>query len=405
VCCSCCPLLPDPCLQRYCDGCELWKPLQQWHGKQCRDCYNQQHAPHAAPVAAASAAPSAAPSPLSPFGRPQGCLDQLTTVERAAIVTLHGVGWTGRDIAQELRCSENSVALWLHRWQETRSLDDSVRSGRPRCTTEQTDEAIDALADEKVSVVPKDVVRELELPVSARTVRRRLDEVGLFGRVQQEEHAYSDETLRSRIAFAEGYSRWTEDEWARVVFSDETHFHLGHHGREYVQRPVGAALDPKYTLKTERLKGKVSLWGCICAEGLGHAELYVDALDARRYQSILGLNLVSSAHLFWPRGQWWFQQDNWTVHTAGTSQAWFHNHGIDLIDWPAWSPDLNPIENLWSDLKRRVYAHHPQTMEELEDWIGKEWAATDLTFISHLCRSMPQRLQLLRENNGHKISY
>lgn len=108
-------------------------------------------------------------------------------------------------------------------------------------------------------MVPKDVVRELQLPVAARTVRRRLDEVGLHGRVQQEKHAYSDDTLRSRIAFAEGYSRWTEDDWARVVLSDETHFHLGHHGREYVQRPVGAALDPKYTLKTEWLKGKVSL--------------------------------------------------------------------------------------------------------------------------------------------------
>jgi transposase len=326
-------------------------------------------------------------------------------VERAAIVTLHGLGWLHKDIAHTLKCSENTVSLWVQRWRDEHSVRDAERSGRPRCTSPRTDAAIEAFADEKVSVVPKDIVRELELPLSARTVRRRLDEVGVHGRVQQEEHAFSDETLRSRIAFADGYSRWNEDDWARVVFSDETHFYLGHHGREYVQRPVGAALEPKYTLHTERLKGKVSLWGCICAGGLGHAELYVDALDARRYQSILALNLVSSAHQFWPSGQWWYQQDNWTVHTAGTSQAWFHNHGIDLIDWPAWSPDLNPIENLWSDLKRRVYAHHPQTMEELEHWIGKEWAATDLDFISHICRSMPQRLLLLRENHGHKISY
>lgn len=326
-------------------------------------------------------------------------------MQRAAIVTLDKMGHSRSEIAAEIPCSLNTVGHWLRQWKDDRSLQDAERSGRPRCTSQATDEAIETFADEMVSVVPKDVVRELQLPVSARTVRRRLDEVGLLGRVQQEEHAYTDATLRSRISFAEGYSRWTEDDWARVVFSDETHFHLGHHGREYVQRPVGAGLDPKYTLKTERLKGKVSLWGCICAGGLGHAELYVDSLDARRYQSILALNLVPSAHQFWPRGQWWFQQDNWTVHTAGTSQAWFHNHGIDLIDWPAWSPDLNPIENLWSDLKRRVYAHHPQTMEELEDWIGKEWAATDLNFISHICRSMPRRLQLLLDNNGHKISY
>jgi len=52
------------------------------------------------------------------FGRPSGCIDQLTTVERAAIVTLHGIGWTGRRIAEELHCDEHAVTRWVHRWQD-----------------------------------------------------------------------------------------------------------------------------------------------------------------------------------------------------------------------------------------------------------------------------------------------
>jgi transposase len=317
-------------------------------------------------------------------------------------VTLHGVGWTGRDIAQELRCSENTVSLWLQRWRETRSLDDGERSGRPRSTSEETDAAIAAHSDAHVTDSPRDIVRELELPVDRRTVRRRLNELGLHSCVQRAEH----ENVRGRLSFAEGYGSWTEDDWSRVLFSDETHFYLGHHGREYVQRSLGAALDPKYTRKdNERLEGKVSLWGCISAGGLGHAELYVDTLDARRYQTILGLNLVSSAHLFWPSGQWWFQQDNWTVHTAATSREWFHNHGVDLLDWPAWSPDLNPIEELWNDLKPRVYGRNPKTMPELEHAITEEWAATELSFIARICRNMPRRLQLVISNEGHKIAY
>ena len=86
-------------------------------------------------------------------------------------------------------------------------------------------------------------------------------------------------------------------------------------------------------------------------------------------------NLIQTARFFYPNEMWWFQQDNWTVHTAGTSQAWFHNHGIDVIDFPPWSSDLNPIELLWNDLKRRVYSHHPKTMEELEHFIAAEWNA------------------------------
>ena len=336
------------------------------------------------------------------FGRPSGCIDQLSEIERSAIVTLHRGGWTQRDIAHSLHCSENTVALWVNRWEEDRSVTDRERSGRPRCTSDDTDQDIMLHSDAHPSDNPKDIVRELELDVSARTVRRRLNEIDLHSCVQRAEH----ENVRARLSFAEGYSQWTEDKWACVLFSDETHFYLGHHGREYVQRPPGAALDPKYTRKdNEQLKGKVSLWGCICAEGLGHAELYVDTLDAHRYQTILGLNLVSSAHQFWPKGQWWFQQDNWTVHTAGTSRDWFHNHGVDLIDWPAWSPDLNPIEELWSDLKRRVYGRHPRAMEELERYITEEWAATDLDFIARICRNMPHRLQQVIANNGHKIAH
>jgi transposase len=341
-------------------------------------------------------------SPSSMFGRPSGCIDQLTEVERSAIITLDKLGWLHKDISHTLKCSENTVSLWVNRWRDEHSVTDANRSGRPRGTTDDTDQDIMLHSDAHVTDVPKDIQRELELDCSARTIRRRLDEVDLHSCVQRAEH----ENVRARISFAEGYSRWTEEDWARVMFSDETHFYLGHQSREYVQRPPGAALDPKYTRKeNQQLKGKVSLWGCISAQGLGHAEIYADSLNAHRYQTIIGLNLVSSARQFWSTGQWWFQQDNWTVHTAGTSQAWFHNHGIDLIEWPAWSPDLNPIEELWHDLKQRVYGRNPKTIEQLEHFITEEWAATDLDFIAHICRNMLHRLQAVIANNGHKIPY
>jgi len=339
------------------------------------------------------------------FGRMDGCIDQLTLVERAAIVTLHGVGWTGQRIAQEIHCSENTVRLWLDRWRSTHSLADADRSGRPRCTTDDIDQEIGLYSDAHVQALPRDIVSELELPVSARTVARRRLEIDLHIYVQRREHVFTPWDLQRRIAFAEGYAHWTEADWRRVLWSDHTLFTLGHEGREYVTRPPGHACDAKYLGQENELQGAVWLWGCFCADGLGHAELYEGSLDARRYQSILALNLVKSAHTFWPRGQWWYQQDNASPHTAGTSRVWFHNHGVDVIDFPPWSSDLNPIEELWNDLKRRVYAHHPKTMEELEHFIVAEWQATDLNFCSRTCLNMPQRLREVIANKGHKTKH
>ena len=339
------------------------------------------------------------------FGRPTGCIDQLTFVERAAIVTLHGVGWTGRDIAQKLHCDEHAVTRWVRRWEETRSLEDGERSGRPRCTTDEVDQEIGLLSDQNPPSTPKDIRRELQLPVSPHTISRRLDEIGLYGRVQETEYELTEFDIQRRLAFANQYLHWTEDQWARVFFSDETNFYLGHHGRTYVRRPVGASHDPKYMRQEQQLHGKVSLWGCICAEGLGHAELYAGSLDSTRHRDILRHSLIPTFKQFYPAGPWYFQQDNVRFHITPDTVTYLHNKGVTLLEWPPWSPDLNPIENLWNVLKARVYARFPQTMEEMEQFIREEWEATDLNFISHICRSMPRRLQLLLDNHGHKISY
>jgi hypothetical protein len=312
---------------------------------------------------------------------------------------------TQRDIAHSIPCSENTVSLWVQRWRDKHSLADAERSGRPRCTDDDTDQEIGLVADQTPTNTPKEIIRQLKLSASPHTVSRRLDEIGLWGCVQESEHELTEFDIQRRLAFAHQYESWTEDQWARVFFSDECNLYLGHHGRTYVRRPVSMSHDPKYTRQEKQLHGKVSLWGCICAEGLGHAELYAGSLDSTRHRDIPRHSLIPAFRQFYPDGPWYFQQDNVRFHTTPDTVTYLHEKGVTLIDWPPWSPDLNPIENLWNVLKARVYARFPQTMEELEQFIREEHAAVDLKFISHICRNMPRRLQLLLDNNGHKIRY
>jgi transposase len=154
------------------------------------------------------------------------------------------------------------------------------------------------------------------------------------------------------------------------------------------------------------LKGKVSLWGCLCADGLGYSELYSGDLDSTRHRDILRHSLIKSMREFYPEGPWLFQQDNVRFHKTAETIEFMHAKGVTWLDeWPPWSPDLNPCENLWNVLKARVYTRYPQTMEELEKFIREEYAAVDIAFIQHACRSMPRRLQLVIDYEGHKIPY
>jgi transposase len=252
---------------------------------------------------------------------------------------------------------------------------------------------------------PKDIKRELLLPVSPRTIRRELNDAGLFSHIQSTEHAFTEFDIQRRLAFSNEYMHHNEAWWSRVFFSDETHFYLGHHGRIHVQCPIGASHQEEYVRKEKQLKGKCSIWGCISSEGLGYAEIYVGSLNATKYKDILRHNLIPTFRQYFPDGPWLFQQDNASWHVTPDLITYLHEKGVTFIEWPAWSPDLNPIENLWNDMKRRVYNRLPQTMEQMEQFIKEEWHASDPTFLSRICRSMPDRLQLVLDNQGHKIDY
>ena len=113
--CCCGHLRPHACdcqlLQEKCNQCSrLTKADHSSRHHLCHDCDYYRRHPVLPPLP-----PSPPPASLSPppeaslFGRPSGCIDQLTEVERAAIITLHKVGWAGHDIADVIKCSENTV--------------------------------------------------------------------------------------------------------------------------------------------------------------------------------------------------------------------------------------------------------------------------------------------------------
>jgi len=102
-----------------------------------------------------------------------------------------------------------------------------------------------------------------------------------------------------------------------------------------------------------------------------------------------------------------YQQDNASIHTSRETMDFFDEQKIKLLDWPAHSPDLNPIENLWAMMARIVYLNGRQyaNVAELTTAILAAWDSIEQGTLRKLIESMPRRCIEVIEKKGDKTHY
>lgn len=334
------------------------------------------------------------------MGRRSHCSDY----ERNLIKKLRNEGKTYREISGTLGCSENMVtnALKYKNHKETR--------GRKRKTSSQTDRRIVNIVKADPFQSTTDILGELDLNISKSTIRRRLCESNLHGRSPRKVPLLSAKNIRDRKKFAKDHSEWKGPEgskkWRNVLWSDESKINLfGSDGRCYVRRPPGKEFNVRFTKKTVKHGGgNIKIWGCFSWFGPGPIHWIREIMDQHVYTNILDEVMFPYADENMPL-KWTFQQDNDPKHTSKKAKEWFRTNKVSVMEWPAQSPDLNPIEHLWKDVKVEVAKLRPKNANDLWTAVQKVWSEIPIQRCQRLIESMPDRCVAVLKNNGQATKY
>lgn len=279
--------------------------------------------------------------------------------------------------------------------------------GRPRKTSKKMDARIVRESKKNPFLSSSAIKRNLSMTVSTRTIRRRLVAQNLHGRIARKVPFLRKRNVEQRKIFARNNDNETNPRnWKNILFSDETKINLfGSDGKIYVRRGPNQELNPRNTIGTVKHGGgNIKLWGAMSYNGVGPIFWIKQNMTKEIYLEILETIMLPYAEENMPL-RWIYQQDNDPKHTAYVVKAWFAQHNVEVLDWPSQSPDLNPIENLWKDLKSRISNKKTSNKNALWEEIQKEWYATPVETCRKLIDSMPRRCKAVLKNNGYHTKY
>ena len=149
------------------------------------------------------------------------------------------------------------------------------------------------------------------------------------------------------------------------------------------------------------------LWGCMSAKGVGYSCRINGCMDSALYCEILGGEfefLQTIEYYGFEAEDIVFQQDNDTKHTSTSAKKWFVDNGIEVLQWPPQSPDLNLIEHLWHYLKMNLnsYETEPSSIHELWTRVEMEWNEISVDKCMELIDSMVDRVSaVLKAKSGY----
>ena len=319
------------------------------------------------------------------------------------ILTLREEGHKVSDIAVRCGIPERSVYRIIERGQVKNQKQYPRGTGRPVLLKARDKRRIKRKIKIDNMASTSKIISDLDLDVSKQTLLRTIKKLNFKRKKIKIKPALKPAHIEARLELARSTVHW-KNKWKRVFFSDEKKFNLdGPDGYNYFWADLQEKSDKKYFSKDLHKKQSVMVWGAfslneklplVRLEGTQNGQKYSDLLEFSYFYQAMTENPI-------------LVHDNAPCHTAEVVKTKINELEIEVLDWPAYSPDLNPIENLWSYVVRKIYANGKtfDNIDALWEAIQDCWDNIPQKIIKNLVKSMQQRMISLLENGGKSLKY
>lgn len=336
-----------------------------------------------------------------------------TSDDISAIVALLNGGHSNQEISNITGVKLRTVQRWVKRYRdggEVLTPTHRKRVGMTRKTSARTLNIIKRQTDCNPRVTAKELKEQnpaLLGEVSLRTVQRRLHEDLHYRscRPRLKPHL-TEKQIKNRVLFCKNYKDWSLEKWRHVLWSDEAVFSVtGNRSGRVYRPPRSDPYDPRYTQGVTKHPDTIMVWGSFSYFGVGEIVVLPRNMYMNKdnYLELLVDHLPESFEKCQAN---FFMQDGAPCHRAKDVTGWPRDCEVDFFsDWPANSPDLNPIENLWALMKKKLRRCDTSTIPRLEEAVRNIWLEMEPNCLQSLADSVPRCLQECLRRRGHPTKY